>query len=187
MQWTEDGQLLALSTAKGISKSNSISCQWSLSIPFENIRKPEAAMETTKHVRNLWKCENVWNLFKINIKGISNAVLLALLLTLNRCDTFFFFFPLLTLNKLIMASHLLKFLSEQVSIIGYSLTWSVWNYFSCAGALHVYLTKLPILGNVHATKLAYLTSLKEVGLFSFFLFEWSMLELLFFLFASSFF
>jgi len=30
------------------------------------------------------------------------------------------------------------------------------------GALHVYLTKLPILGSVHSTKLGYLTSLKEV-------------------------
>ena len=34
--------------------------------------------------------------------------------------------------------------------------------FSFQGAVHVYLTKLPILGDASGTKIAYLTSLREV-------------------------
>ncbi len=40
----------------------------------------------------------------------------------------------------------------------------VFNHVTCliSGAIHVYLTKLPILGHANATKVAYLTSLREV-------------------------
>ena len=35
-------------------------------------------------------------------------------------------------------------------------------YCHFSGAIHVYLTKLPVLGDSHLTRLAYLTSLREV-------------------------
>ena len=35
-------------------------------------------------------------------------------------------------------------------------------YFPFKGAVHIYLTKLPVLGSANGTRISYLTSLREV-------------------------
>lgn len=46
----------------------------------------------------------------------------------------------------------------------YTCILSVWNdlLITLPGNIHVYLTKLPVLGGAHGTRVAYLTSLLEV-------------------------